>query len=436
MITISPAVLGSPTVAQVLRFNSPAITTGSITIDQLLGNFLSAPHVFTHLSLLSYRPTFGTNQDDLLWGTAGNDLIWGLNGNDTIETLTGDDIVDGGNGDDSINAGFGQDIVWGGNGDDWLQAEGSGFLFGGNGNDLVLGGTNASFEEVSGGAGADTIRIGQSSLIEADGTGISKSVRGDDGDDVMAVFNAEQISGGRGQDSISGGTGFPIRFGPPAPLNALVVVSGDGGDDVITYDLGNALPDSFMSGGWGNDILQGVGRLNGDGGSDRITVEPNFSAPNAPLSVGDGGSGEDWLIATVSGSKILVGGDGADTLSGSFDQLSFDPSAIDSMTGGTGRDTFILGDATGVFYADADPTTSGDEPGSVGYTVITDFNRRQDTIQLKGSPNRYRLDFFTESGISKAKLFYLQAKALPERIAILDNVQPDLMLTGGYFSYV
>jgi Ca2+-binding RTX toxin-like protein len=428
----------TPNLAALWRIYWEALTSGKIIPEQLLGNFIANPTAFANVDITAYQPTFGTNQDDVIQGTEGDDLIWGLDGDDIIEGFAGNDIIDGGNGADSLIAGTGRDIVFGGNGDDVLRAEDQGSLFGGSGNDFISGGASGQFDDVSGGSGVDTIQIGATSNLFGR-VGVSNLVRGDDGDDVIRGVNVKRISGGRGNDTISGSAGFIFRFPPPGRLDTDVTITGDDGNDVIDYGLSLAGLGSSVSGGRGDDLIDvSSGTVNGGEENDIIFISDSSDfAVNGVRgkTVANGGSGNDRLTATVRGTKTLNGGEGRDTLSGTLiTSLSEQP--LDTMTGGAGQDRFGLGDATGVFYNDGDPTTSGDEPDSRGYATITDFRIGQDIIQLKGSASDYRLNFFNENGVSKAKLFYTQGQTAPDRIAILENVSTGLSLNSSSFSYV
>jgi Ca2+-binding RTX toxin-like protein len=87
----------------------------------------------------------------------------------------------------------------------------------------------------------------------------------------------------------------------------------------------------------------------------------------------DGDSGNDTLINV--GQPNSFGGD--------FDR--------DILTGGTGRDRFVLGDTNRVYYDDRDASTRGDS----NYAEIRDFNVNENIIQLNESIASYSLDFFT-----------------------------------------
>jgi Ca2+-binding RTX toxin-like protein len=101
-----------------------------------------------------------------------------------------------------------------------------------------------------------------------------------------------------------------------------------------------------------------------------------------------GGAGKDTIL-TYSGDDVLDGGADDDILIGSINRGSIqnrfgqqqaivDGNENDVMTGGTGADTFWLGDESGMYYVDA-----GDGYFSNGKATITDFNVAEgDTIQL------------------------------------------------------
>ena len=61
--------------------------------------------------------------------------LFGGSGNDTIVGTSGSDFIAGGRGDDTITAGSGTDNVYGGSGDD--------VIYGGGDNDNLFGGTGA-----------------------------------------------------------------------------------------------------------------------------------------------------------------------------------------------------------------------------------------------------------------------------------------------------
>lgn len=116
---------------------------------------------------------------------------------------------------------------------------------------------------------------------------------------------------------------------------------GYGGDD----ELWGHTADDFLSGSEGNDKLYGYS------GNDTLM----------------GGSGDD----------NLSGGEGSDRLDG----YATSGTEYDTISGGAGADTFVLGGSWGVSYQD------------YGYATITDFNYSEgDEFEVKGSIDQYSLD--------------------------------------------
>ncbi len=113
----------------------------------------------------------------------------------------------------------------------------------------------------------------------------------------------------------------------------------------------------------GDDIITGTSaneRLTGLGGNDKLY----------------GQGGNDTLYGEA-GNDLLDGGAGNDYLDG---YASFRNQEYDTLTGGAGADTFVLGNANQpVFYQGA------------GYAIITDYSPVDDYIQLKGTAGNYKL---------------------------------------------
>ncbi|MBC5765443.1 M10 family metallopeptidase C-terminal domain-containing protein [Ramlibacter albus] len=144
----------------------------------------------------------------LINGTAGADTLTGGPGEDVIDAGDGNDTIDAGAGPDSIRTGDGIDTVQGGDGDDDINGywgadgpymypvTGSKVIDGGNGDDLVVGGTSA--DTLLGGAGDDYI-VGRDANDSISGGAGDDMLAGDAGDDTL--------SGGAGVDLVSGGLG-------------------------------------------------------------------------------------------------------------------------------------------------------------------------------------------------------------------------------------
>jgi hypothetical protein len=68
---------------------------------------------------------------------------------------------------------------------------------------------------------------------------------------------------------------------------------------------------------------------------------------------------------------------------------------IDSLTGGAGKDVFVLGSEYGSLYDDGIVKNAGLND----YALITDFTIGLDKLQLFGAKNRYFLQDITSSNI-------------------------------------
>lgn len=332
----------------------------------------------------------GTSEDDFLSSSKQtNQQIFGLGGNDTLFTGAGNDILVGGKGKDILNPGFGDDIVIGEDGDDEPRGNfGDDILFGGKGIDFLNGGPGSDF--MDGGPGNDILF----------GNGDSGNGEGSvdiDGNDILI--------GRDGDDTVVGEEGNDILF-------------GDNGDDTI---FGSA-DDDLIFGGSGNDRIGG-----GPGNNIIYAGKGNDIAAGADgIDYIDAGSGNDLLLG-FSGNDTLLGGSGDDKLVG-VDSLypifGFGKGEIDSLTGGQGRDTFVLGDEGNVYYNDNNPTTIGTED----YALITDFNPNGvDKIQLSGSPTDYFLDASPSGLAFGTAIFFgatnpLPGEPLPELISIVQGV--------------
>ncbi|MBW4549336.1 MAG: hypothetical protein KME25_33745 [Symplocastrum torsivum CPER-KK1] len=126
-----------------------------------------------------------------------------------------------------------------------------------------------------------------------------------------------------------------------------------------------------------------------------------------------GNDGSDILVGGY-GFDTLYGGDGADDLNGGAGNDYLNgfytiPADIgiesDTLEGGTGADTFVLGEDF-VYYND---------PGNVAYATIVDFSRAEgDKIQVFGSIFDYSLEASASGGTQISRNGNL--------IAVVENV--------------
>ncbi|MCT0233883.1 calcium-binding protein [Synechococcus sp. CS-1327] len=286
------------------------------------------------------------------------DTWYGLGGNDNLTSLTN-----------------GLTYMEGGDGNDRLSANGSSAdLYGGGGNDFLVGPSGAFVSFMFGGEGTDRLQSFSTVGDYLDGGTRADRLDGGDGDDLLL--------GGEGSDSqlesIFVGPGFFLITGG---------LFGNGGNDNL--DGGNG--DDFLDGGTGNDVLvggTGNDTLNGGANDDLIYSSfrsfPFFSGSDA-ASTGNGGSGNDRLIAngkdtmfggagddllyaTTSNTATFYGDEGADTLIGRYSGDILIGGADNDVLIGNGGNDYLLG-GTGSDYFDF---RSDIEPGVFDY--IGDFN--------------------------------------------------------------
>jgi Ca2+-binding RTX toxin-like protein len=188
--------------------------------------------------------------------------------------------------------------------------------------------------------------------------------------------------GGNGNDTLNGGNGFNQLNGGDGYDIAQIVGEGDilfnydnwfnpNQEDVIEYGSNVAVLSNIeqvqIIGGENDDFVLAIDasvtlEIEGRGGNDAIL----------------GGMVNDTLKGGA-GDDIIRGNNGDDILQGSDNSNSVEK---DTLTGGLGADTFVLGTSNGgSFYL-------GD-----GFATILDFKWWEgDTIQVVGSTSDYRLD--------------------------------------------
>lgn len=180
------------------------------------------------------------------------------------------------------------------------------------------------------------------------GTMIESIVGSTSKDLIVAGIKTASIDAGEGDDTVYGRDRKDIIFGG---LGADQIF-GENGQDILYGGTGDAAKAGQDSGDW---LYGGDGRdkLFGEGGDDVLYGQ----AHSDRLS---GGDGNDWLIGS-DGSK---------------------DNERDFLTGGAGRDRFVLGTAeAGVFYQ------------GNGRAVITDWEAGIDQIQLTLGSDQYTVEF-------------------------------------------
>ena len=126
--------------------------------------------------------------------------------------------------------------------------------------------------------------------------------------------------------------------------------------------LGGSSSSDNLHGGGGNDWLfgyDGNDNLYGDNGNDVLYADQG-----------------NYTLTGGRGSDYLNGGDGNDVLDGFYYNSGRE---VDTLFGGSGSDTFVIGDYYGKGYL------------GNGWAVIQDFNWREDYIKVQGNLSQYSL---------------------------------------------
>nr|WP_306466890.1 Calx-beta domain-containing protein [Thermoleptolyngbya sichuanensis] len=152
-----------------------------------------------------------------------------------------------------------------------------------------------------------------------------------------------------------------------------------------------------------------------------------------------GSNRKDTLTGTNAG-EMLVGLRGNDRLNGRGGNdilIGVNPNTrtpgrneIDQLTGGPGRDLFVLGDQQRVFYDDGKRNNAGLKD----YALIKDFNPQQDAIQLHGKASDYRLGSAPQ-GLPRGNAIFLETGRTDELIAIVQG-NGKLNLNSSMFQFV
>ena len=346
--------------------------------------FAGAGADFIKTSTLGGSLIFGQGDNDTLISVGPNDTIYGGDDEDSIRSQRTPALLFGDGGNDTIIAEARATVV-GGEGDDILQGTvEANLMFGNQGADTILGGAQRG-DSLYGGKDNDAIGFfiagGGNNLSLQGGLGIgfagnegSNYLRGDNGDDLVVAINVrDTLFGGKGKDTLRGVASNSYLSGDndddilvitnstqSSPFTSSVItigierttLIGGGGNDSLYGPIGEfGGGRNFFDGGDGNDTIRVFATSDtalGGAGDDFIV---SASVPNVISSVGasssfpgfagrnllDGGTGNDTIVAAFS-SDTMIGGDGNDSLSGTFTNAA----------GGDGNDTI---DATKAFFA-------------------------------------------------------------------------------------
>jgi hypothetical protein len=240
--------------------------------------------------------------------------IVGTSASETLTGTAGNDVIVGQGGNDTISGGGGNDTICGG-----------------DGNDKLDGGTGADF--LSGQAGIDTATyVTRTTAVTVDLDNVSDDGNSSDGpasarDNVRS--DVENLIGGSGADTLTGSTVANSLDG----RNGADVLSGLGGIDTATYATRTTA----------------------------VTVDLDNVSDDGNSSDGSAGARDN----VKSDVENLIGGSGADTLTGS--------AANNRLTGGLGADSLSgLGGNDSLFANDGTADTTIDCDGGTADTAHVD----------------------------------------------------------------
>ncbi|OJF99247.1 hypothetical protein AX760_13625 [Pararhizobium antarcticum] len=310
----------------------------------------------------------GFHADNFIWGGTGNDIIkggtrinrlYGEDGDDTLSVFWSDtdSKLYGGAGSDTLIAGGGGNYLDGGTGADVMYGGSGGDTFIVNsGKDIVVDTWTPEFDNQS--DPIDTVRASASFALTSDariellettgassakainltGSAVSQTIKGNAG--------ANVLDGKGGNDTLIGGLGADTLIGGTGTDTASYVLATAG----VTLNLAKV---SANTGEASGDTFNSIENLTGTRFNDKLYG-------NALANKLTGGTGDDYLSGSV-GKDTLKGDAGNDRLNGGADS--------DILTGGSGKDTFVFSTTLGTSNVDQ----------------ITDFNVKDDTIQLENS---------------------------------------------------
>jgi Ca2+-binding RTX toxin-like protein len=380
--------------AQIIKLSGDnSVTAGVITISGATtgtvdASGLTGTRTFSNVGATPVGVTniIGSANADVIVGSATATTIDGGAGNDNITGGAGNDSVSGSAGDDTITGGGGNDVLLGGAGNDSITQGAAGTttsIDGGDGNDTItLTGMIASTQSIAGGAGTDTLVLGTADVATINAfsfaanntfnkniTGIEKvqfanaltsnpdmsrvasinwvvSTADNGGNDSIGgladgstlEFTAGQTTGGAASLADSTGTndrvtmllnsagGLTMNTFTIAGVENATITSNDT-DTTTTGATANAADTLTFTAAAAKSIT-----VTGNSASLGLTLTGSTAVTNVNASAYKGAL-TTTLVSTVAAT--LVGGEGADVLTGS--------AMSDSINGGAGDDTIAGG---------------------------------------------------------------------------------------------
>ncbi len=382
-------------------------TDGDLLIDATVAMAndvtLDASNVISTTTGLTVDGT-NMNGNDTITGGGGVDSLSGGDGHDDIDGGRGDDGINGGNGNDTLTGGYGADTIDGGAGNDIIYADNQAF------SNSALAGVNLDLWFDASDVSGDGSRVidGSSVATWHDKSGQSYDAVQGSGTE-QAAFSQNSVNG-RGTLSLDGGDYYDIaNFDNTVGTIFWVGVSADPGN-IDNFDgifgnknLGPAPDYQATFYGAGTFVFSGLG------GNVTFTVDGQTTSSLGNINnyhvVGLSTDAPDTVAQTVrlGHADVAVSpwnGDFAEFIL--FEEelnqaqmrymqeylslkygiaLSGLAIGFDTLTGGTGNDTFTWTNA------------SHSGVGGGNRDIITDFTQGDDTIDIEGVANNLVFNF-------------------------------------------
>ena len=263
-------------------------------------------------------------------GLIGNELanvLTGGAGANTLDGMDGNDTLIGGAGNDTLIGGLGVDSMTGGTGNDTYEVDSL--------DDVVV-------EAANGGTDTVKVNIGTDGAIYALGANVENAIVTStagvwlDGNDL-----ANTLTGNAASNLLDGGKGADRLIG------------GAGDDEYIVDVAGDVITEAAVGGG--HDTVYLVFTANGTY-TMAANVEDGFIDSDVDIRVNLTGNASDNRLDGSSGTNVLMGGLGNDTLNGHGSYASLKP-APDTLDGGLGTDVAEF-DGNQADYVVARPSTT------------------------------------------------------------------------------
>ena len=322
----------------------------SLTVTATDSGSLSASDVFSLTVTIQDQVLTGTAGNDVLTGGAGNEQLFGLASNDTLQGGAGNDLLDGGTGTDTMQGGTGNDTYLvdvsgdvvtelANEGTDTVRSSLLAYTLGANVENLTLTG------------------IGPSAGI---GNALTNQLTGNSG--------ANLLDGKGGADTMAGGAGADLYVVDHVG-DTVVEQAGEGALDSVTSSVSYTLSANVE-----NLVLTGNAAINGIGNDS-----DNVLTGNSAANVLTGKAANDTYVIGSGDTVVEAANDGTDTvISGithtlspnvenltlvGFSAVNGTGNALDNvlngllnlagntLTGGAGNDTYILGSGDQVVEA-------------------------------------------------------------------------------------